>query len=216
MQQAMKNADSSIASGYKTQMKSDVDELLINYRKSSHSDFATATYDFLMEKFYWRDWLVISYNELSGGNNHWQRVCSGYLKFRDQGINIAIASVPRSRTPIGESGKAAAEKIIDDLDLTKTVKTGLFKTGRKTVIRGAEEIYKQAPDSGYGLLQPIRCVWGHCAREKAQSIKLLQSDSCKRRGNTSLMTPSTKYIYLVRTLTLMCDCNLVTMSSIGY
>ena len=140
---------------YRDEMKKDVDKILVNYKKRSHSEFAEAAYNFLMEKYQWRDWLVISYNDISGGSKHWQRVCSGYLKFRVQGRNFAIASVPRYRRPIGHSTmKDAANKIINDLKISKTKKTGLFGWGRATVIKGAEEIFNGAPAEPKTICRP--------------------------------------------------------------
>ena len=188
MRRAMKRADSSIARGYTTQMKKDVDKLLVNNRGKSHSDFASTAYNFLMEKFNWRDWLVISYNELNGGSKHWQRVCSGYLKFRNQGRNIAIASVPRYRTPIGKNRKSEAQKIMNDLGITKVKKTGLFKWGRRTVIKGADEIYKSAPGTvtkrcyPYSAFGVIRA--GSGTAYKAPKDRLLRKHKSYKRYKT--------------------------------
>ncbi|KAK3086818.1 hypothetical protein FSP39_023957 [Pinctada imbricata] len=149
MKTFMSKVDKNLRSSkvYLDQMSKDMDKLLTNNKGVKDSDFATIAYSFLMEKYNWRDWLVVSYDDIKGGNNHNVKACGGVLKFRTQKRNLVIASVQRSRTPIlkNSTSKMAAEKILEDLKIHKTIKTGLFKQGRRTEIKGAKDIYKTLP-----------------------------------------------------------------------
>ncbi|KAK3086404.1 hypothetical protein FSP39_017941 [Pinctada imbricata] len=128
---------------YLPQMGKDIDKLLINNKGRKHSDFATIAYNFLMEKFNWRDWLVVSYNDVKGGSKHWVKQCSGTIKFRNQGRNIVIASVRRSSTPIlkVKKSKDAAEKIFKDMKIFDSKRFNPF------LFMGADKIYKSFPST---------------------------------------------------------------------
>jgi hypothetical protein len=52
----------------------------------------------LAKKFYWRDWIVLIYNDIWGWKNHCVSACGEHIKFRTQGRNIVIASRDRNHT----------------------------------------------------------------------------------------------------------------------
>lgn len=72
----------------------------------SNEHFSKKLYDFLVRKFYWRDWLVIVYIPISGDANHNNNVCDGYRKYRTYGRNIVVSSVVHTRTPINTTEAA--------------------------------------------------------------------------------------------------------------
>ena len=57
----------------------------------SHRDFAIELRDYLMNKYFWRDWVVISYNEIGTYDSHCMNT---WVWFRNYGRNLAVASVP--------------------------------------------------------------------------------------------------------------------------
>lgn len=69
--------------------------------------FSKKLYDFLVQKFYWRDWLVIVYNPISGDANHNNNLCDGYRKYRTYGRNIVVSSVVQSKPPINTTMAAS-------------------------------------------------------------------------------------------------------------
>jgi hypothetical protein len=60
-------------------------------------------YDFLRDKYYWRDWLVIVYTPIRGSHNHIKHACNGFRKYGVYCRNIVLASVNSSKTNFKES-----------------------------------------------------------------------------------------------------------------
>ncbi|CAC5372190.1 unnamed protein product [Mytilus coruscus] len=94
---AMSHADRTIVSKYHDQSNADIDRYALDHPgdKMNNHDWANNMYNSLSRKYYWRDWMVISYKDVTGGDKHWNKVCSGYSKFRNHGRNILIASVDK-------------------------------------------------------------------------------------------------------------------------
>ncbi|XP_063425391.1 uncharacterized protein LOC134708837 [Mytilus trossulus] len=115
---AMSHADSAIANTYHDQSGSDIDKYALDHSTNSmnNHDFANGLYNFLAEKYYWRDWLVIAYKDVTGDDKHYQQACSGHLKFRDRGRNIVVASVDNKKSHVDL--KAAKAVIFDVTDHT--------------------------------------------------------------------------------------------------
>ncbi|CAC5404297.1 unnamed protein product [Mytilus coruscus] len=63
-----------------------------------------------VEKYYWRDWLVIVYNPIWGIKAHINHVCDGYRKYGVHGRDVAIATVDKSKPAINM--KESAEIIM--------------------------------------------------------------------------------------------------------
>ena len=99
----MKSYDDTVASRYHYQIQKDIPAKLAQWRGQSHSAFATNLFNFLNTKFDWRDWHVVAYNELHGGNHHWVKCCGGYLSFRHHGRNLVAASVDDGKSPINKN-----------------------------------------------------------------------------------------------------------------
>ncbi|XP_062571167.1 uncharacterized protein LOC134233200 [Saccostrea cucullata] len=71
MGKAMKKVDSDLKKNYKDVATNDAKTILTNNRGASKSDVAKKVYDKLTTKFYWRNWFVAVYNDISGDKNHW-------------------------------------------------------------------------------------------------------------------------------------------------
>ncbi|XP_076117710.1 uncharacterized protein LOC143085319 [Mytilus galloprovincialis] len=96
----MSHADSTIANKYHDQSGADIDKYALDHSTNNmnNHDFANNLYSFLAKKYYWRDWLVIAYKDVTGDDKHFQHECSGHLKFRDRGRNIVVASVDKRKS----------------------------------------------------------------------------------------------------------------------
>ena len=99
----MKSYDKTVAGRYHDQIENEIPVKLAQWRGQSHSTFATNLFNFLNTKYDWRDWHVVAYNELHGGNHHWVKWCGGYHSFRHQGRNLVVASVDDGKSPINKN-----------------------------------------------------------------------------------------------------------------
>ena len=96
-----KEFDHKVKDNFHEQMKTDVDKKLKEWRDQGHETFSSNLYNFLNEKYDWRLWFVVSYNELYGSGKHWGGQCdqvSGYHSYRKYGRNLRVASVDYQRT----------------------------------------------------------------------------------------------------------------------
>ena len=84
--------DSEVKSKYHEQSSVDIDEYAEDNEKMSNKDFAHGLKNMLKDKYYWRIWLVIIYNPISGSQNHFIFRHGGHGKFRQNGRNIVVAS----------------------------------------------------------------------------------------------------------------------------
>lgn len=98
----MMKFDETIKNKYHEQAEKDI----LNFAKANptssltNEHFSKKLYDFLVQKFYWRDWFVIVYKPISGDANHNNNVCDGYRKYRTYGRNIVVSSVIQTKTQI--------------------------------------------------------------------------------------------------------------------
>ena len=90
--------DNAVKNKFRDQIKTDIDKKLQQWSGKSHEYFANNLYSFLLGKYDWRIWFVVSYKELNGAERHWGHVCSGYNSFRRYGRNVRVASVDSHTT----------------------------------------------------------------------------------------------------------------------
>lgn len=104
----MMKFDETIKNKYHEQAEKDI----LNFAKANptssltNEHFSKRLYDFLVQKFYWRDWLVIVYKPIRGDAYHNNNVCDGYRKYRTYGRNIVVSSVIQSKIPINTTEAA--------------------------------------------------------------------------------------------------------------
>ena len=123
-----KKYDEQVRDKYRDQLEIDTVKKLKEWRDEGHQDFANSLYYFLEEKYDWRTWFVISYNVISGPNNHWGHQCYGYGSFRKYNRNLRVASFdtdhqPRFNRKLAGSDLAALRYSPD----AKTMETNLTK-----------------------------------------------------------------------------------------
>ncbi|XP_033107294.1 uncharacterized protein LOC117109149 [Anneissia japonica] len=127
----MKSVDQKVKIVWHEQLGTDLKNNLALLNGKSHSYFADKFYAFLNEKYDWRDWHIVVYNEISGQNRHWLKQCGGYHSFRKHGRNIVIASVQEEKVAIDTRHAT---------NLLKAVKISSFWNNY-----GANKIYNNLP-----------------------------------------------------------------------
>ena len=100
-------------SKWQEKIKWQIPKKLAIWRRYGNSDVAKWLYNFLKSEYSGREWHVVVYNPLYGGDKHWVKFCGGYHTFRKHGRNVAVASVESGKTtPIkaGTTNKLKAVK----------------------------------------------------------------------------------------------------------
>jgi len=148
-----KSIDTSVKEKYHVQAGIDTTDIAVKKKKLSNKRFAKALFKMLAKKYYWRDWIVLVYNEIWGWENHCVSACGGHIKFRTQGRNIVIASRDRNHSVMDLK---RAEK--DMKKVAMTYRTGNWLSGYYTKRRRAKDIYNSLNRSGACNVAVIK--WG--------------------------------------------------------
>ncbi|KAK3083426.1 hypothetical protein FSP39_022313 [Pinctada imbricata] len=85
--------DLKVAKKYSDQSKKDTDDIISSLFGVPNKAVADALYSSLSEKYDWRNWLVVVYDPLHGGDKHWVHYCGGLHRFRTHGRNTVVASI---------------------------------------------------------------------------------------------------------------------------
>ena len=108
----MKSVDWQVKNKWYNQAKKDIKSELVSLEGKSNEEFANSLYSFLTQKFDWRDWHVVAYNDIIGGDKHWVKWCGGDNWFRENGRNLVVASVDEGKTAINTT---ATKKCLGDI-----------------------------------------------------------------------------------------------------
>ncbi|VDH95786.1 Hypothetical predicted protein [Mytilus galloprovincialis] len=103
-----KDIDDQCIRAYFDKSKRDIDEYSAKNYGKPHKQFATELYNLLAEKYYWRDWIVVSYNPISGHDKHMLRVTGGLTLLRKHGRNLLVTSVDKNH-PVMNLSRAKQE-----------------------------------------------------------------------------------------------------------
>jgi hypothetical protein len=99
----MSYIDNLVASKYHAQSDKDIERYAGDHSNLHNNDFTNSLYKFLTTKYFWRDWMVLIYKDISGNDVHYVHECSGVIKFRNHGRNIVVASVDKTKRPMSIS-----------------------------------------------------------------------------------------------------------------
>jgi hypothetical protein len=121
----------------------------------SNKQFADALFGMLAGKYYWRDWIVLVYNEVWGWQNHCVSACGGHVKFRTQGRNIVIASRDKKHSVMD---LIRAERDMKKVAMTSRI--GNWFIGYHNKRRQAKDIYNSLNRSGACNVAVIKCGSG--------------------------------------------------------
>ena len=94
LRQRLEQKDNQITNEYKTQLKTDVDDLILrNARNMDNKALMEKIYDFVFGKFEYRLWFVAVYDDMHGFDNHAIQHCGGHALLHQLGEkNVIIAS----------------------------------------------------------------------------------------------------------------------------
>jgi hypothetical protein len=145
--------DRSVKYKYHVQAGIDTTELAVKKKWMSNKRFAKALYKMLAKKFYWREWIVLIYNEIWGWKNHCVSACGGHVKFRTQGRNIVIASRDQNHSVMD---LRRAERDMNNVAVTYRAHHWPGKNYNKR--RRADNIYSDLNKSGACNVAVIK--WG--------------------------------------------------------
>ena len=102
--------DKEISANWYRQAGLDMDHYASMNPDLGRSEYATYLYGKLQDKFYWRSWMVIVYEPVSGFNSHAMSDCNQtLLRYRQVGRNVAVESVDRGMSQF--QGLEAATQI---------------------------------------------------------------------------------------------------------
>lgn len=111
---------------WKTEWKKDLNKLMGGWPSGYESKLATAIYTYLSNKYNWREWLVVVYPDMYGGDNHWRHAChtkSGYtvdyIHWR-KNYNVMVSSVRKGKSYVKFTGDTAPE--MKELETTNAQK----------------------------------------------------------------------------------------------
>ncbi|XP_063448624.1 uncharacterized protein LOC134728120 isoform X1 [Mytilus trossulus] len=136
---------------YHPQCGKDIDAYAATNSGQTNGQFATGLFRLLGGKYYWRDWVVLAYDPISGGANHWVGVGGGHIKFRKNGRNIVVASVDKSRSVMN---LARAEKNMKAVAEKKRV--GNWWQGYRNVLKTAQDIFNSLDRKGASFICVVR------------------------------------------------------------
>lgn len=138
MRRAMKRADAEIVSKFRTVSANDAKNIIRNNKGSANWVVADLIHDHLSDKFYWRTWLVVVYDDVRGNDDHQISYCGGYHVFRFNGYNFMIVS--KSKTSDGISFYLA-DIILGTPDVCTYIQYGGFwGGGRVRSCNGAKTV----------------------------------------------------------------------------
>lgn len=92
--EAMARTDEYLEDKWMELMAQEMDDLAKDNQGRSHSEFADVAYKFFSTKYYWQNWFVLSYDQLSTYKEHATRTTMTYshLRFRWFGRNYLVAT----------------------------------------------------------------------------------------------------------------------------
>lgn len=82
IQKKMLQTDDEVVSKWYIQAEKDVQKITSGQMSLSNKDLVSFLYHSLSTKYYWRDWLVVVYNPIIGGDAHHVWECGGFYKPR--------------------------------------------------------------------------------------------------------------------------------------
>ncbi|VDI68564.1 Hypothetical predicted protein [Mytilus galloprovincialis] len=151
----MKRIDEAVKIKYHDQAEKDIARISMQNLRSvrSNHNFSEYLYDHLVQKYDWRDWLVVVYRPIWGVQNHVNHICDGYRRYGMYERDVLVASVDQSKDPINTTIADAITKGITTTHTTWTSGTchttgnydicspGFWTTNK----RNALEVYNLIP-----------------------------------------------------------------------
>ncbi|CAC5392198.1 unnamed protein product [Mytilus coruscus] len=154
VQTKFNDIDDQCIRAYFDKSERDIDEYSAKNKGKPNGQFATELFNLLAGKYFWRDWIVVSYNPIFGRSLHMMRVTGGQTLLRKYGRNLLVTSVDKNH-PVMNLSRAK-----------QILKAKVFVQGRDGYIyRKAKDIFfyidHSGASKGASLVSVIRCQsWG--------------------------------------------------------
>lgn len=140
MRRAMKRADAEIVSKFRIVSENDAKNIIRINKGSANWRVADLIHDHLTDKFYWRTWLVVVYDDIIGSDNHQISHCGGYYNFRFNGYNFMIVS--KSKTSDGISFYLADSILASTQVCTYTTYGSVGGRVLRQICMGAQTVFR--------------------------------------------------------------------------
>jgi len=102
LKEVMEQADRGIQEMWYQQLHVDVESFAQKNVQMTNQQFSSSLYYYLRDKYRWREWFVITYNPISGWNDHATSSCESRHQLRVAGRNILATSVEIGRSTWGQ------------------------------------------------------------------------------------------------------------------
>eukprot|EP00477_Mikrocytos_mackini_P002160 GAHX01002373.1.p1 GENE.GAHX01002373.1~~GAHX01002373.1.p1 ORF type:complete len:428 (-),score=34.59 GAHX01002373.1:57-1340(-) len=145
MRRAMSRADAEIVSKFRTVSANDAKKIIRDNEGSANWVVADLIHDRLSDKFYWRTWLVVVYDDVRGNDVHQIFYCGGYHDFRFNGYNFMIVS--KSKTSDRISFDLADNILASPEVCTYTVYGAFWGGGQVETCKEAKTVLESIEDN---------------------------------------------------------------------
>jgi hypothetical protein len=135
----IKMIDEDMRYNYMGQVKKDTEVLLAKMYGKSNKDFADTLYKLLSQKYEWRDWVVVAFNDVS--DKKIDMPSEGAFQMTRHGRHVIVASSTKDRDTDISNVKKLLSKIPDIYDANPN--WNLFKTW---FFYDVDELYNMIPD----------------------------------------------------------------------
>ena len=167
IQRKMLATDEEVYSIWYSQAEKDVQKLTSGNVAISNKEMSELLYKSLSTKYYWRDWLVIVYDPVTGGDAHYVWECGGFYKPRYYNRNLLVSSVDNN-------------KPIMDINIAKSKMASLNTTYRNSETYDAGAIFNWfspdvrtqcSPFASVGVINYRHDVWYSVAKNSSRFIQ---------------------------------------------
>ncbi|XP_063447977.1 uncharacterized protein LOC134727526 [Mytilus trossulus] len=152
---------------YFSQSSKDIDEYSAKNYGKPNKQFANELYNLLSGKYYWRDWIVVSYNPIYGRQWHMMRVTGGQTLLRKHGRNLLVTSVDKNHPVMNVK---RAKKKLNRIRLQKRLYQNARCVSRWQDCLSAKNIYNSMDKTGASLVSVIVCRTGLAIRGQVDRL----------------------------------------------
>ncbi|XP_052086545.1 uncharacterized protein LOC127723867 [Mytilus californianus] len=171
VQTKFKLIDDQCINAYFAKSLKDIDEFSAKNYGKPNNKFATELFDLLSGKYFWRDWIVVAYNPISGDDKYFMSVKGGHILLLKHGRNLLVTSVDKNHPVMNLSG---AKEKLNKISVRHSVS---WLGVSQYVNRSAKDIFNKIDKTGASLVIVIECAW-NAAALKCDTNRLLSDKRC--------------------------------------
>ncbi|XP_052075248.1 uncharacterized protein LOC127712689 [Mytilus californianus] len=173
VREKFKDIDDQCIKVYFAKSKKDIDEYSAKNYGKPNSQFATELFNLLSGKYFWRDWIVVTYNPIKGQTKHMMSVKGGHMLLWKHGRNLLVTSVDKNHQVMNIS---RAKEQLKKISVRYSIGSGWFSRSRY-INRSAKDIFNKIDKTGTSLVIVIECAW-NAAALKCDKNRLLSDKRC--------------------------------------